>query len=721
MKYKILFLFFLLLHLHFLSTSQCAITINSFPYNEDFEATNGNWVNGGVLDDWAWGSPSKSIIQNAGGGAKCWIVGGLSGNFYNYNERSYILSPCFDFTNLTHPFVKFKIYWETENVYDGATFQYSLNNGATWVNVGAYNESYDCLNQNWFNQNYINALNTLASPQQGWAGTSLPTAGSCNGGAGSMGWLTAQHTLQNLAGQPNVQFRFAFGAGSICNNFNGFAMDDFMIANAVPISWTAVAPNNITCNGVNNGSINALASGIGPITYHLAPNNLTNFNGTFNSLYAGSYTVTATDANGCSISSSVVLIQPSPIVFNSIDTTNLNCYNDGSGVIKLNYSGGVGTLVYQVFPSGQISNNGIFTGLNGGTYTITVKDAANCSMSTSITLSAPPPIILTEPVIHHPSCNPNNDGSISFHGTGGTPPLAYSIGGPFETNPQFSNLTTGIYTIVAKDAHGCTETKTAQLINPNAPIFSLINTTNCTCFNIFDGAIQVTATSNNPILNYTMQPQNIVSGNGQFSNLQSGTYTITVSDVNSCTSSTLITIIAPDDIKIISVDKSLRPCNEGAYNATIVVAASGGIMPLTYSIPALNESNTNGIFKDITTKDIYTVIVSDANQCQISTKLELPDLICCDKLILPNAFSPNADSKNDYFKIINAQNIILKTFVIYNRFGGLAFQAQNINDSWDGKTHGIEAEIGTYYYMIKYICLGSGKEHTIWGDVMLVR
>ena len=721
MKNKILFSFFLFIFFHHKSFSQCAITINSFPYHEDFESGNGNWVSGGILSDWAWGTPTKAIIQNAASGTKCWISGGLNGNFYNYNERSYIVSPCFDFTNLSNPLVKFKIYWETENIYDGATFQYSLNNGITWENVGSYNEPPNCLNQNWFNQANINALNTLATPQQGWAGTSLPTVGNCNGGGGSLGWVTAQHTLQNLAGQANVQFRFAFGAGSICNNFDGLAMDDFTILNAPPITWAAVAPNNITCNGVNNGSINALANGTGPITYHLDPVNLTNNNGTFNSLYAGPYTVTATDANGCSITSSVVLIQPSPIVFNSIDTTNLNCYNDGSGIIKINYSGGVGGLNYQIFPSGQTNNNGIFTGLNGGTYTIVVTDAANCSMSTSTTLTAPPRIVVSEPSIQHPGCNANNDGSISIQASGGVPPLSYSIGAGFGANSQFSNLTAGTYTIIVKDSKGCTETREVVLINPNAPNFTSVKTTDCKCFNTLDGEIQATANGLAPILNYTLKPQNIISTNGQFSNLHAGTYTIVVSDINSCTNTTIVTIQSPEDIKIISTDKSLRPCEEGSYNASIIVSASGGIKPLTYSIPALNLSNTDGIFKNIFVKDIYTVIVSDANDCNVSTKVELPDLICCDKLFLPNAFTPNGDAKNDEFKIINSQNIILKSFIIYNRYGGVAFKAQNINDSWDGKTHGIDAEIGTYYYMIKYVCLGSGKEQTIWGDVTLIR
>ncbi|HQW47265.1 MAG TPA: hypothetical protein PLZ98_09320, partial [Chitinophagaceae bacterium] len=159
MKNIFFILFFLGCFCH-QSKAQCGVTINTFPYNESFELNGGSWVSGGVGDDWAWGTPAKAIIQTAGNGIRCWTVGGLSGSFYNFNERSYLLSPCFDFTNVVNPHIKFKIYWETENQYDGATFQYTTNNGLTWTNVGTPNDPVDCMNANWFNSSNITALST---------------------------------------------------------------------------------------------------------------------------------------------------------------------------------------------------------------------------------------------------------------------------------------------------------------------------------------------------------------------------------------------------------------------------------------------------------------------------------------------------------------------------------------------------------------------------------
>ena len=81
---------------------QCGPLIGTFPYSEGFEAS-AAWTSGGTGNDWAWGTPAHPLINSAGGGSKSWCVGGLTGSYYNSNERSYLESPCFDFTNLNTP------------------------------------------------------------------------------------------------------------------------------------------------------------------------------------------------------------------------------------------------------------------------------------------------------------------------------------------------------------------------------------------------------------------------------------------------------------------------------------------------------------------------------------------------------------------------------------------------------------------------------------------
>lgn len=718
---KNLFVLLFLIGCHHFSDAQCGLTINTFPYNESFELNTGNWVSGGLYNDWAWGTPNKPIIQSAGDGTKCWIVGGLSGSAYNLDERSYLLSPCFDFTNIPFPHIKFKIYWETENPYDGATLQYTTNNGATWTNVGAVNDPVDCLNSNWFNQSNINALNTLALPKHGWAGTSLPTVGNCIGGAGSMGWVTAQHTLYNLAGLPNVQFRFAFGAGSVCNSFDGVAIDAVSIQNIPPLTWVSVAPNNISCNGGNTGGINALATGgTGPYMYHLEPVNLTNNNGTFNSLIVGTYTVSATDANNCTISSVVVLVQPLPIVFVSISQNNLSCNNDASGSVNVQYSGGIGGLTYTLYPTGTNSATGNFTGLNAGNYTIVATDATGCTQSTTASLTQPPAIVITGPVITQPGCNPNNDGVITISASGGIGNLTFSNGGAFGPDTSFSNLTAGTYTITVKDATGCTKTTVANLLSVNAPTFTNTGTTAVSCYGSSDGGINVTAVGNAAILMYLLQPTNQTDANGVFNNVAAGIYTVTVSDINSCSNTTIVQVNTPDPIVFDNLRYTAGNCGS-SLDAEIFSTVSGGVGAKIYTLLPDNVTSTNGVFANIQTAGLYTVVVVDANQCSALSTIRLEERICCDKLVIPNAFSPNEDGKNDEFRIMNLKGIDLKEFIIYNRWGGIAYKSQNVNDSWDGNTFGVQNEIGTYFYLIKYTCLSTNASYVVKGEVTLVR
>jgi hypothetical protein len=94
--------------------AQCSSGITSFPYNEGFEASDGGWTSGGAGNDWIWGSPSKPVISSAGGGTKCWIIGGLTGSSYTNAEASWLQSPCFDFINVQNPYIEFKVFWEME-------------------------------------------------------------------------------------------------------------------------------------------------------------------------------------------------------------------------------------------------------------------------------------------------------------------------------------------------------------------------------------------------------------------------------------------------------------------------------------------------------------------------------------------------------------------------------------------------------------------------------
>ncbi|WNJ21628.1 GEVED domain-containing protein [Pontibacter sp. G13] len=188
-------------------------SVSSYPYLETFENGKGGWTDMGTNTSWAFGTPAKSTIIGAASGDSAWVTGGLGTGNYNNSEDSYVLGPCFDFTSLTVPYVRMKIWWHSEWSWDGAVLQTSIDGGLTWQNVGSYGDP-----DNWYNDNTVNG--SPGGSQEAWTG---------NNNNGSNGWVVAEHELVGLGGQPSVQLRVAFGSDGSVNGYDGFAFDDVEI------------------------------------------------------------------------------------------------------------------------------------------------------------------------------------------------------------------------------------------------------------------------------------------------------------------------------------------------------------------------------------------------------------------------------------------------------------------------------------------------------------
>lgn len=354
------------------SVGQCGTFISTFPYLEDFENTAGGWISGGTGNDWAWGTPAKPVITGAGLGLKCWISGGLTNASYASGARSYVTSPCFDFTSLQNPYVTFKIFWETEKQYDGANFQYSTDGGITWTNTGSFGDPVDCRNKNWFNYSSVTNLTGLAVVKEGWSGNIQATSGMCIGGLGSNGWKDASHTMPYLAGNPQVQFRFAFGSGTTCNAYDGFAFDLVSIGEAPALPVLNFQSTQASCNLANGSATIQVTGGSGPYSYNWSPNVSSGQQAM--GIISGTYTITVTDALGCT---AVIqgTVSRTPDITLQISSLPDTC-NTGKGSLSVQAVGGTPPFQY-AWSTGNSSP--FLNQLFKGTYTITVTDNAGCS------------------------------------------------------------------------------------------------------------------------------------------------------------------------------------------------------------------------------------------------------------------------------------------------------------------------------------------------------
>jgi gliding motility-associated-like protein len=356
--------------------SQC---ISTFPYNQDFETSNGGWTIGGSNSDWAWGTPTKATINSASSGSKCWISGNLSGNSYNGGQKSYVESPCFDFTSLTNPIIKFSIFWDTERQYDGGSFQFSINNGQTWSNVGNANDPSNCYNKNWFNSSNITNLGGLASPTHGWSGNLQNSSGGCLGGNGSGQWVEASHCVGFLGGNSTVKFRFIFGSGTTCNNYDGIAFDDFFVGEILE----PVYDFQFNCTGNNTVDFAATSTDC-PASYawnfddvNSSSNTGTGVSVSHGFSAPGSYDVSLTLTYPC-IGTRVInkqVIIPELVV----STSDVTCLDDSNGTAMVTVSL-VSNPIIKWLPSG--SSGSSIDSLSPGQYYVTLIGATGVCEST---------------------------------------------------------------------------------------------------------------------------------------------------------------------------------------------------------------------------------------------------------------------------------------------------------------------------------------------------
>jgi hypothetical protein len=439
--------------------AQCSSTISSFPYSENFEASNGNWIAGGNSSSWAWGLPAKAVINAASGSTKSWITGGLNSPGYNNNENSWLQSPCFNLSSLANPYITFKVFWETEKKYDGAGFQYSINGGTSWITLGSNADYVACPSNNWFNTNGINALGT-----HGWSGNIQPTA-ACTGGAGngSGKWVIAQHDMAALAGQTNVRFRFTFAAGSVCNAYDGFAIDDIQIGEAP----SATGNFTYTCTGSNTVSVNPSVGGCN-VSYSWdfgdpvsgASNFSTGLSPTHFYSNPGPYTITMT-ANVAGFAPVIRTKQVNILQVGITVDLPIRCYGEKFGGLTATVSP-PGLYQYS-WNTSPVQNTASLAGIGSGSYTVSVTGAGACPASESVTLTEPAKL---EAIVRVKDafCGKSN-GTLKGIPVGGVPPYTITWW-PFISNADsLSDIPAGFYSLGIRDANGCIAANNFQVRN----------------------------------------------------------------------------------------------------------------------------------------------------------------------------------------------------------------------------------------------------------------
>ncbi len=208
---------------------------------------------------------------------------------------------------------------------------------------------------------------------------------------------------------------------------------------------------SIACFGDENGAIQiSVIGGMGDFTFSLG--NETNTSGLFENLPAGNYNITATDINDCSAIFPVEISQPNPVEMVPDEIINVNCFGENTGSVKLSANGGIGNYTFSL--NGNSNSTGLFESLPAGNYEAIVTDENNCNNTLTFEITEAPELIFS--ITNLMNDTGNGNGSVTFEGTGGTPPYLFSLNElDYQEGTTFALLAAGNYIGYIQDANGC--------------------------------------------------------------------------------------------------------------------------------------------------------------------------------------------------------------------------------------------------------------------------
>ncbi|MFM7767249.1 MAG: hypothetical protein ACKO9S_05235, partial [Bacteroidota bacterium] len=334
------------------------------------------------------------------------------------------------------------------------------------------------------------------------------------------------------------------GAGSyniVVTDTNGcIAFDNAALTEPDPLIGVATTNPSI-CNNGNNGDASiSVQGGVSPYSYSWSngavSSNITN-------LTAGTYSISVTDANGCTMlqNANVSNIAGPNIV--STASTNNTCYQSNNGTANIQISSGTGPFNFNL--NGVINqSNGVFTNLPAGTGNVLITDNNGCTATTSFLITEPNALTLS--ASNSSTTCGNSNGLLLLNGSGGTAPYTYSNNGgtTYQTQTIFNGLIAGTYNLSIMDANGCLGTAVESINDLAGPIVASITNSNPLCFGFTNGSLNVTATGNGQ-LTYSINNGSSSQNSNLFQNLGAGTYNILVMDTNGCTTTASSTLIEP--------------------------------------------------------------------------------------------------------------------------------------------------------------------------------
>lgn len=406
--------------------------------------------------------------------------------------------------------------------------------------------------------------------------------------------------------------------------YRTLTVTDTLGCQAVDSTWiyfsdlTAVLTKNsdVSCFGGSNGSISLTVTG-GQSPYSITwSTGQTGVNG-LNSLSAGVYWVTVTDAFGCSRGDTVAVGQPIAPLSINLTVLAVSCFGGSNGSLVSAVSGGTAPYSYN-WNTIPVQSGASVTGLSAGSYTLTVTDAKGCVVVANANITQPAAPLTASISGSNVGCFGATTGSASVVATGGTAPYSFSWNTvPVQTGATAVGLSAGNYTVTVTDSKGCADAQSITITQPTAPLGASLTTTSVSCFGGTNGT--ASATPSGGTGPYAFNWNTIPAQTSQTAtNLTAGTYSVIVTDANNCSVTQSVSVTQPLGPLVLIPTSNPVACF-GDATGSAGVQVTGGTAPYSYqwtSLPGITTNSATNL-----SAGTYTIVVTDAKGCVQQTSI----------------------------------------------------------------------------------------------------
>ncbi len=390
-------------------------------------------------------------------------------------------------------------------------------------------------------------------------------------------------------------------------SFAGQSKTDRLGVRTLVFNITSVV-HQISCNGLQDGSIDLTVSGTGGPFYYNWSNGASSQD--ISGLHAGAYHVTVTDQSSSSQSLSFQITEPESINITINNVDPVSCVGGSDGAIYISIVGGYPPYSFD-WGGGYISEDLI--GMPAGVYTINILDSGGCTFNGTLNITEPSQALVVSVTSTDVSCFGGSDGIAVSTASGGVGGYTYSWSNGSGTS-AISSVEAGSYVVSVIDTYGCLETATVDISQPLDSVIADVIVNDVTCFGYADGGISVLASGGTAP--YSFQWSNASSG-GSISGLTAGNYQVTISDANGCELIQEMIIEEPDSITISGFVEDVICYGETTGNIQLTVV--GGASPYSF----LWSNNASSIDNMNIPAGNYSVQVVDNNNCTYTGLFEV--------------------------------------------------------------------------------------------------